>query len=424
MPNDITKKDVEEYLRAEVLDEDVDALNKEYTKDFDPMEVFDVHKEELKDLIEIMETLETVNKEYDPKKHDLEAVERAYLYAISLTLRQARRFNPLSTYGRDMLRDAVTLRDEYESMYAPLVTGIDDTNVDDFFDLIPGDLLEEIYVGRAYGVGVFRTAGNDTKPAGAAVYHFIELPEEEESGPVIDVVWFYVDEDNREDQVGDQMLGELIALLSEAGGSSLIMSVPADEEYLDAYMTLFSEWRFSVATGIDRDFLISLSDITDTTVFDKYKSAKTLSDLELEKRDRVIRTGLSEMPELLDFYDEIWDDYYDYELSFYTGPSTEPTGLLLTHVRPSGKIEVEYCEGDYERLYASAIKSAYVKFGDEGMFSAVAFDEKEEEFLESLVSEQKGVLTVDGVLIPPEDDVRDEDIARIFSAIESAEPTP
>ena len=295
-----------------------------------------------------------------------------------------------------------------------MVAVIDDDTMDMFSHLVPDDLLEDVYTGVLNGMGVYRAEGNELHPAGALIYRYIELPEELESGPIVDIKWLFVDERYRDAYVADLLLGELFCAICDTKGISVTADIPLIDDY-DLYISMFDEWGFKFSTGINREFRLRLSDISGITRFDDYEWASSLSELSPLKRDELIRLFMKkEGAEHIKYYDSLWEDYYDPYISCFTGTETNPKSLLLAHVKPSGTVEIEYYDGEYESIFSTAIRNAYIKCDGDTEIIANIDTGKCEKFLDELVGTQRVTPVIEANIGAPGIDLDAEDVQNIL----------
>ena len=403
-------KEIRNFITMSPDSEELIALEEEYLEGYDPTEPLRAHKMELEDLEELLSTLETVKKEFDPMVHAREAAENAYSATIYLLYHLARRFHPLSEYGKDLMLKAYKLRQEYEKMFkAPMITGISAENCEVFKELISEDILEDISLGTCSGIGLFRTDVDRLVPVGAVAFTWTELPEDYEEGPVIDVKWFYIDEDYRKGSLADLLIGELVTLMIRKKASDIMFSVPVDE-YYETWLQLFAEWKFEVSTGLSPDYRMSVRDIeSDSKILAFNESATAFNDIAPEKMDIVVRNFLK-TAEDMEILEKVAGrgDYYDRDLSCFTGTESLPTGLLLAHRKPSNDIDIEYI-GYLEEmgetvmsLVGSCAYAALSKFKAKPDIIMHPFTEELEIFIDRFLPEAKVVPMINGSMLWPE----------------------
>ena len=404
---------IKDYINTKPDSEELAALEEEYLAGFDPDEILLAHKQELEDLDELLDTLKTIDKEFDPAFHAREAAENAYSMAIYLMCHLARRFHPLQPYGRELLAQAKALRKRYEKLYeAPMVTGINKENSEAFAELISPDVMEQINTGRYKGLGYFKTEVNRLVPVGAAAYEWVDIPKELEDGNALGVKWLYVSEDYREQSISDHIMAELVNLMIEKGASSINFCVPVDEDY-EKWLTLFSEWRFGLKTDVNPEFRCNLSDMSNRTGFAKAaEKAVSLSEADHLSVDEVIRKYLKSADAmfLADRYVGR-GDYYEPDLSCFTGRESAPTGILLAHISPSGQIYIEYidCLADTAEsmknmlsLIAHCFISAVEKYDKKTEVIMYPESEELEEYLDVILPKQRVTPVINASLVPEE----------------------
>ena len=89
---------------------------------------------------------------------------------------------------------------------------------------------------------------------------------------------------------------------------------------------------------------MSVKDLDETPrIFAFNEFATAFSDVAPEKMDAIIRKFVK-AAEDMDILEKVVGrgDYYDRDLSCFTGTESKPTGLLLAHRKPSNDVEIEY----------------------------------------------------------------------------------
>ena len=405
------EKKIKKFITMSPESEDLAALEEEYTKGYDWEEPLWAHKLELEELEDLLSAIKTIKMEFDPAVHAREAAENAYSVTIYLMYHLARRFHPLSEYGKDFMLRAYKLRQEYEKEFkAPMVTGINADNCESFKGIISEDVLEAISNGTYNGLGMFRTDVDRLVPVGAAAYTWTEYPEDFDEAPVIDVKWLYIDEDYRGNSYSDFLIGELVTLMIRKNASGMTLSVPVDE-YYETWLQLFAEWKFDVSTGLNPEFRISINDVPEKSkVYVFNANATSFNDITPAKEDLVIQSFLKASDEK-ELYGRLTGRgrYYDRDLSCFTGTETKPTGLLLAHKKPSGEIEIEYIGytaevgEDVMALVGSCISAAKSKFGAATDIILYPDSEEFESFLDKFLPSPKVVPMIIGFLSDPEE---------------------
>ena len=402
------------------------GMEKEYLEGYDENEPLRAHKQELADLDELLEVLKVVEKEFSPDIHAREAAENAYSTVLYLMYHLARRFHPLSSYGRDLLLKAESLRKQYErSFEAPMITGINKENSAAFEGFFSPDILECINNGRYRGLGLFRTDVDRLVPTAVAAYEWIYPPEEFEEGPVIDVKWMLVDEEYRGRSLADFLIAELVTLMIRRNASAMNLCVPVDEDN-EIWLTLFSEWKFSLETGLNPEFRYCLKDVKNKTSIAKYtKDATCFREIDTGMQDELIRQFLKST-DSLEFFDMLKtkEDYYDRDLSCFIGTEKNPAGILLAHVTPMGLINIEYFDyvGEAGKnvlaLLSSCLYNALGKYDKKTEFVIYPETEGMEDFFERIIPVQRVIPMINATLSVLNDiDITEEDVNEMMSAI-------
>ena len=405
----INENVIMEFMEMNADSPELEKMENEVLKDYDPSEVYKAHVRELKDLAVALEALETVKKEYDPEKHARQAIEEVYLTVMYYTYRLARRFNPLTDHGRELLARSDELRKEYEASFSPLLTGITAKNVSSFEGLLSDDIIEDIENGRLQGFAVLRTDLNTTLPVAACVYRWVELPGQLEEAPIIDVKWIYVAPLYRGRSISDFIMAELVNLMIRKGASALSAGY-AVNEYAQTVIQLFSEWGFKMSTTINPEFRCRLGDVGKNRIIaSKSKEATPLGELTKEEQKNVIRRYLK-ASEQLDVLEYLVDKpgYYDGDLSCIIGKKEAARGILLVHKKPSDILEVEFFDSHTDdgevmlKLLASCIDNAVGKYAKKSELILYTESVQLEQMLDRIIPKQRVAPYIEAVLTVPE----------------------
>ncbi len=420
---------ITKFLYPDLGSEEIKSLEEEVFKDFDPLEALRAHKDELEELERSSELLEDMKAEYDPAKHDREYVEPYYLLKMDILFHLARRFHPLSDYGKEMLAKAVECRKEFEKKHGTLTSSITKENAELFSEVLSADIIDEIKCQKCRGIGALRTDKDRTIAAGAIAWYIDTDPLENE--PVLRLKWLYVDEGCRYTGVAGSLIGEMVYLMAQNDSiSAMTLDYPINTDEGELLGELLQEWHFSFMTGLNPDFICSLSDIRDIEKLDRYsewtKNASNLRDKELMvilrenfSGDNAYRYLLRELPE----------GYLDKEICCYTGDMRKPDGMLLAHCCPSGKVRVEYlyCKPDAENrilfLISCFLLNAVKKYPKDTEVVIPVEAIEVGEVLDKLIPDHKTDLMVEGILSPPseEENITGEQLKNIMEIIENSD---
>ena len=421
MALNFSEKGMEEYLTQDISDEEYSALEEEVLADYDPVQALEAHRDDMIGFKYALEELMVIKREYDPEKHALQALEEGYLRAMLYAYNLARRFNPLSTYGRSMIKSAEELKDDYEEQCSPLIMELDSANADAFGDFMSEDILEAVQIGDLKGFGVLRTDFNDTYPAGVCIWNKIEIPEDEK--PIIDVRWIFVHPGMRKRGIANQIMGELVSIMIREGAGSMALSFIPTENY-EIIMQYLLEWKFEFDTSITEDFRCRISDLKDQTVYEKAATGVTpLSELDETVREELIEgyAGKNNLTVLSERYEA---GYFDDNLSFFIGDKGNVSGLLLTHKKPSGDFGVEYLDWGNEidiakRLLSKLFAALISEYDKDAMVTVYPDSEEMEDLLDEMSPRQLVAPCVEAILLPPGDydDVTEEDVVAVLAEL-------
>ena len=296
------------------------------------------------DIEEINEALEKAKAEVEGKNlSELELrkkLEKLYLEKIGIQLLTARTFNPMTTFGRNVLEICRQTQQEYEKSVGVLTTRVSANNADMFDALVTKDVLEDIKTQRLQAIGALRYHEGKVYAAGILAYN-IDADRLEE-GAVLEISWIYVAEQFREQGVATTLLGNIIDRCITFTISHIVADIPEDGEYTQAFYNMFSDWHFNFEEGFSPEFMLKLS---------KEKESDIL--VELSQKAKAIG-GYTELKELMNDLSKTdarlrnilerkhFDEYFDQKTSCFVYDKDKKGGLLLTHRLPSGIIRTEY----------------------------------------------------------------------------------
>ena len=391
--NRMDREEILAFLDTDTSSEEMRSIEEELFKDLDPADMFRAHKEDLAELNRSQKLLEDMKASYDPEKHSRAYVEDHYLLHRDILFHLARRFHPLSDYGKEMLERAIECRKEFEEKYGTLISAITKENAELFSEVLSEDIADEIRCGRSRGIGALKSDEEGTCAAGALAYHIDTDPVDDD--PILRVNWLYVDRDCREMGVAGSLIGELVyQMIRFEKISAMTVDYPAGITESEVLGNLLQEWHFSFTTGLSPDFICSISDIKTTDELEKYSSkANAMEDV--KEKDLRIK-GFPE-------------GTFDRKLSFYTGSIKDPDSILLGYLRPSGLIRAEYIyckpgsEIDFLFLVSAFLCNAVRKYPPITEIAIPIAAEEAGEALDKLIPSQKTELMVEGILMHPDD---------------------
>ena len=295
---------------------------------------------EVRDLeeLEILEGRYQEAKELFDLFHSREDLEREYLPLQALRSRMAFLQEPFTEESMDDLRQIIRSREEFEELAGPQIVRITGDNGESFSELIPTDLLEDIIVGRCYGIGILKAVGEELVAAGALIWS-----EEENAlgdGLICIIRWFYMDEGFRGQGLGSVLLSEFLYYTEELEVSADVVEIPS-ESVTDEVKDYFGSRGFPFGNGTSPELSIRIED-----ALEPKKPPKEATSLkELSERERKVLIwdylnrngyrGYLNEPELP-------EDYFEADLSCFVGRHTAPKALLLIHLTPYGRLRVEY----------------------------------------------------------------------------------
>ena len=387
--------------------ENLRMLEKRILASVDTGAVVRAHRKENGYLKELDEAIEGLTAVYNSAVHDREPLEGVFVTKIDILLGMARRFHPLSEYGRETLDKAVACRMDFEELAGPLLTRITTDNLDRFGSVLSPDLMEDIAVGKHQALGALRSSGRDVHAAGAIVFDIERAGLDDEE--ILRVKWLYVADEWRERGVANFLIGEMVHFMAEQGSPAMTVDLYVDDN-TELYGDLFSEWHFLFAGSVSPELAFALNDISERSAFEKYEDkATSLLELQDKEEDVLVREFLAER----DYRgylsgEDLPGDYIETELSCFSGSRARPDGLMLAHRYPSGRISIEYNassseeEDRTEEMLGALTLTAMYKYD---RTTEVVMNERfieDDELLDELFRRQRAQYMIEGILTSPD----------------------
>ena len=367
-----------------------------------------MHREDTELLKESDTKIDHSLVEYEKDDNDLEPVENAFANRIDILYRMARRFHPLSKYGKGMLKNASSCRKEYEKLIVPMASRITAKNVELFKTVLPPDLMEDIACGRRSAIGAIRSEKHKLYGVGVVAFYTDKVSTYDKGVLFID--WLYVDPNFRRKGISHFLIGELMAFMADLGIENVAATFPAKNSYNYLIGYILGSWSFEFGTGLNMDVVIKMGDIKHHNKIDAYqKGSIPLSKLDDAACKKLIRSSFKKY-KYSGFLSEVPKDYIDRELSFYIGSPDDASAILLAHRTPSGIMRVEFTgvipgqEVALGRLVCAFLKQAYLNSDNEDIVTIPIVMEEMGEFLEKICPNQMGQYLVEGDLEPPQPD--------------------
>lgn len=408
----------------EMTEDQKKAVRQELSGILTAEDIIDMHGAALEMLKETDAHLDEFVAAYERNKQDREPVERIYGLKMSILESMARRFNPLSQYGRKLLAESVKCREEFEALIGPMITRITAGNIDLFKTVIPLSVKEDILSGRREALGALRTNKKTLYGVGAIVFHTEDSVFEENGSLKID--WLFVNNRFRGRAVSHFLIAELLNSAIKRGIEDITVEYPTDlsEKKLLGYV--FGTWNFELQTTISPDAIIRIGDITSFKEIKQFnKGPKAVSSVKGISGSRFIKEILKRRG-IRDYLvgNALPEDYFDTDLSFYMGSETDVSAMLLTHRTVTGLVRVEYLytkpgkEEESFNLIAAFLEKAVMTCQDEDFLYIPVESEEIGDFLEKICSKQMAQYLLYGTLNKPlpDLDISTEEIEEYFRA--------
>ena len=420
---------------AEALGIDEETIKQKQAErllNFEMSDLAEAHKQDAQELKAVHRGLDKHYMKFKNGKTDRKPVEEAYAREINLTLSMAKRFHPLSTYGRQMLAEAEKSRREFEDLVGPLVTNITAANLEMFSTVLPEEFLEDITTGRLFAIGALRTDFETTYGAGAVVYRIDQRGASgKKSEKILRIEWVFVDPMFRKLGVCTYLLGELINRAAQMGIENVSMDFPANNPHNNLLGYIIGTWHFEFGSGISPETVVMIRDILSfEKISDRKKGVKALSSLDESERTQLQKMALRKFG-----YrgyltgKDLPADYFDYDLSCYAGTPTDPVGMLLVHITKEGILREEYLgaakgkDDCAEALICSFLYRAVTERDPEERIMISYGNEGVNELLLDLCPRQLGQYLVNGTMNRPETDMTADDVEVIMQQPKE-EPIP
>ena len=419
----INEEDVNNFLNMEGDTEMLLKIDEEIGKRFDYEAVMEAHLEELEMLEEIDGYLETVKAEFDPKKHVRQAAEMVYTAKIDLLLHLARRFHPLSGYGRDLLEQMRETRTEFERMAGPMITAITAENLSDFVSVIPEQFRDEIRYHRVHALGLLRSDMNRLFATSGVVYSWEKPADDVEA--VLRIHWFYVLPKWRRQGVANALIGELVLLMIRKSAGAFTFDIPIGDD-MEVLGDLLTEWHFGFTTGVSPEFVCLLSDVRAGGIRPgrQPKNVSPIIEIGAAQTQELLRRMLKkEDPALYRKLIRVPKNYYDPELSCFIKTGSVCKGLLLVHKYESDRLKVEFIHASGGEEAANLLRfcaaTGTEKYDRNTEFAINTETVENLSLFESLFPKQRMEFLIEGILTPvyEDEDVSTEDIQELIEEI-------
>ncbi len=374
------------------------------------------HKKDLDQLKSLIKDSNHILQKYQQGQAKRIDVEKNYCAMINKVFQMSRRFHPLSSYGKEYLKQAYTIRCDFEQKIGLLISQVDIDNIEFFSSLMTSDLEEAIKIEKYDAIGAIRSSSRGLHGVGVLIYHLDENPKLQK--PILQIKWLYVDEEWRNQGVGNALIGEIINAFSPEDFSAITIEIPEDRDAASLGEVL-NKWHFKFTIGVTSEFVYQLSDVkTDKR---KYKTTKVVSLSMYEKKDALSLIHLhfkyqGYQGHLLKHVEE--DDFFEMDLSCFTGDPQNIRSMALVRRFPSGTLSIEYAfsqenaSEDFPILLYELFLHAYKKYPPSTYVILSQLSKKMSNSLDRAFPKQKGMITLEGLLLPlPQElDIKKRDI--------------
>ncbi|MCR5452791.1 MAG: hypothetical protein K6F00_09210 [Lachnospiraceae bacterium] len=419
---DLDQPTPEELELAEKIKPIFQSISDSYEKTYDINERL-VYDDALADEFITAYSMLNLMEAFEEKHDDPEMLEHGYLKVIDCMIRMAKVIHPISGFGKDRLLAAYELLDTFEKAYYPLLTNINEKNIDAFFDLFNDKEYDEVYFGRKKAIGALRKEGSDTYAAGVIVYTIDNSPVF--NAPVIRLDYIYVHEDFRSFGTANLLMAAVVRPMMDNPDASLIVSYKPSrttdndsEEYASAVEREFdlteeflSSWRLDFSLDYSKDVYVTVKDAGKSKFMD-YPTTGIISLDELgEQREYILKKFFKKLdPSLNKEFLMTSVKYYEPDVSCVSTVDGNVSAALLCHRCVYGRYLVTYVSLNEENPDKPSetlmgmlhfAHNACVKKGDTRSMVEIQVNSEEGfELLSKLMPEAKSMLVFNGILSP------------------------
>ncbi len=269
------------------------------------------------------------------------------------------------------------------------ITRLTDENIDNFIPLISDYMRGSLDLDGYYGLGAIIETSEGFIPVGTLVFELASVAAADGYESMMKLCWIYVDENNRREGVGTELMEQFLSIADDAGKNIRVVDVPLASEY-DQVISFMEACGFQFILADESEFDLS------SDMVGEWKN-------KIKKYDDIKVMPLSDIPtamfkEYMEYFDGDLDfaskdvDTYDPEKSFGIVEGKELYGALLTFKRT---------DVDYDLVLAHAF-GEYGQEGIDALFYCLS---------EAIGNEPEAILHIDIM-----DDI-------VFSMMEKVDPT-
>ena len=331
-----------EALRSDELTQQI----KEDIKRLDPV-VFVHQIRQIRELLErVDDRIREQRESFGIEDMNREPIEMTYALKMDLLYHLAFAIHPLTSYGKQCLKEAMDARHAFEELVGGYTTRITPSNISVFLPVLTDDLAEDIRTGRREAIGAIRAKGSFSYGAGALVYEYDGG--DVDTGFILRIEWLFVHPAFRGRRIADSLIAEMVYQMHKNPVDALTASFIVGENWEPVMGNIFSRWKFMFGTQMEGDTLICMADMEDPDPIEKFyqtygKNATPLSAME----SRNVPFFLERVLRREEYRGYLWGqtrkpDYIDRDLSCYIGDVGNPDGVMLVHKTPSKKLRVEF----------------------------------------------------------------------------------
>ncbi len=141
-----------------------------------------------------------------------------------------------------------------------MVKNVDDTLIEAFAPLIPGEQVMKLERGECFCLGAFHEEGDALLPVGVLLFSVEEgVVNGTEKENLIVLQWFYVAEEHRQEGFANELMDALSDVLDDSPAAGIICDVPMDSEY-DLAEAFLASWGFQFEVVKTREMIITKED--------------------------------------------------------------------------------------------------------------------------------------------------------------------
>ncbi len=401
---------IQEIWKDVFSQDELETLEKEHGNLFTMDNLVEDQKNDISFLKNFLHSADGILERYQQGEVDRLLVEETYCVMMDILSRLARRFHPLTTYGKNYLKQAISIRKKFEEEIGLLFTIVDNDNLSLFSPLLTSDLAEDVKNGKTKAIGVIRSDEKTSYGVGILLYRLEDDPKAPSSS-IFRIVWLYIANEWKNRGIANSLIGELAQVMASSKTSALTVDLPENGD-IAIMGNLLSKWHFTFSMTTPPDFLYRLSDANISKLRADSAEATPLAKTTDKETTALIHRCFNDsgyQGYLLDHKTDA--DFFDKNLSCFTAGHQSIRSLALVHRYPSGLLSIEYTyftkdgEKDFPKLLSTFLANAYENHPASTHVRIPFLSGKHKEYLDQIFPNQPKATMIEGTLIPLPDHI-------------------